>query len=119
MSGGFAFKVSYNYNGGTMKVIIKATNLELTGPLKVYIEEKMDDLDKYLQSLEQSSIQVRIEVARASNHHRHGEDVYHVDANLDLPGEVLRAEEDSDDARAAIDAVKDKLKREIEKYKTK
>jgi len=42
-----------------------------------------------------------------------------VDANLDLPGEVLRAEEDSNDVRAAIDAVKDKLKREIEKYKTK
>ena len=102
-----------------MKIIIKATSLELTGPLKVYIEEKIGDLGKYLQFLEGDSIQVRIEVARSSRHHKHGDEVYHVDANLDLPGEVLRAEEDSNDVRAAIDAVKDKLKREIEKYKTK
>src|SRR3989344_6933669 len=101
-----------------MKIIIKATDLDLTAPLKVYIEDKMGDLDKYLQSLNNDSIQTRIEVARSSRRHKHGE-VYHVDANLDLPGEVLRAEEDSDDVRAAIDAVKDKLKREIEKYKTK
>jgi len=42
-----------------MKIIIKATSLELTGPLKVYIEEKIGDLDKYLQFLEGDSIQVR------------------------------------------------------------
>ena len=101
-----------------MKVIIKATDLDITGPLKVYIEDKMGDLDKYLQSLDGDSIQTRIEVARSSRHHKQGQ-VYHVDVNLDLPGEVLRAEEDSDDVRAAIDAVKDKLKREIEKYKSK
>jgi len=101
-----------------MKVIIKATDLELTGPLRVYIEEKIGSLDKFLQSFDGDSIQARIEVARSTRHHKHGE-IYHVDVNLDLPGKVLRAEEDDADARAAIDAVKDKLKREIEKYKTK
>ncbi len=32
---------------------------------------------------------------------------------------MLRAEKDDADIRAAIDIVKDKLKREIEKYKNK
>jgi putative sigma-54 modulation protein len=101
-----------------MKIIIKATNLELTGPLQVYIEDKIGGLDKFLQSFEGDNLQVRVEVGRLTRHHQHGE-VYHVDANLDLPGKVLRAEEDGEDVRAAIDAVKGKLRREIEKYKTK
>ncbi len=101
-----------------MKVIIKATTLDLTPALKAYIEEKFNDLDKFLVSFQQDSIQARVDVGRSSRHHKHG-DVFHVDANLDLPKEVLRAEENTDDAYAAIDAVKDKLKREIEKYKEK
>lgn len=101
-----------------MKVIIKATNLDLTPALKAYIEEKFNDLDRLLGRFQQDSIQARVEVGRSSRHHKHG-DVFHVDANLDLPKEALRAEEDTDDAYAAIDAVKDKLKREIEKYKEK
>lgn len=101
-----------------MKVIIKATDIDLTPALKAYIEEKFNDLDRPLGSLRHDSIQARVEVGRSTRHHIHG-DVFHVDANLDLPHEVLRAEEDTDDAYAAIDAVKDKLKREIEKYKEK
>ncbi|MEK7195744.1 MAG: ribosome-associated translation inhibitor RaiA [Patescibacteria group bacterium] len=101
-----------------MKIIIKATDLDLTPALKAYIEEKFNDLDRPLGSLQKDSIKARVEVGRSTRHHKHG-DVFHVDANLDLPHEVLRAEEDTDDAYAAIDAVKDKLKREIEKYKEK
>jgi len=36
---------------------------------------------------------------------------------LDLPGKVLRAEHEDWDARVAVDQMKDKLKREIIKYK--
>lgn len=101
-----------------MKVIIKATDLDLTPALKAYIEEKFNDLDRFLVNFQQDSIQARVDVGRSSKHHKHG-DVFHVDVNLDLPKEVLRAEDDTNDAYAAIDAVKDKLKREIEKYKEK
>lgn len=99
-----------------MKIIIKATNLDLTEPLKVYIEEKLESLNRFLQAIDADVVRARVEVARSTRHHRSG-NVYHVDINLDLPGKVLRAEEDSEDIRVAIDAVKDKLKREIEKYK--
>lgn len=99
-----------------MKVIIKATNLDLTEALKIYIERKMQNLEKFISALDNDAIKARIEVARSTRHHKRG-NVYHVDVNLDLPGSVLRAEQDSADVRVAIDAVKDKLKREIEKYK--
>jgi len=101
-----------------MKVIIKATNLELTEPLKVYIEEKMEGLSKFFPNLDPDAVKSRVEVARSTRHHKQG-NVYHVDVNLELPGTVLRAEKDDADIRAAIDAVKDKLKREIDKYKEK
>lgn len=101
-----------------MRIIIKATNLDLTEPLKIYIEEKIGGLEKFLSAIDSDVIQARVEIARATHHHKQG-NVYHVDVNLDLPSKVLRAEKDDTDVRAAIDAVKDKLKREIEKYKAK
>ncbi len=101
-----------------MKVIIKATNLELTEPLKTYIEDKVEGLSKFFPGLDPDAVKARVEVARSTRHHKRG-NVYHVDVNLELPGTVLRAEKDDADIRAAIDAVKDKLKREIDKYKEK
>jgi len=101
-----------------MKILIQATDLELTEPLKVYIEKKMSSLAKFLNEFEEDSIQTKIEVARSTRHHRRG-NVYHVDANLSFPGKLIRAEKDDIDVRAAVDAVKDKLQREIKRYKTK
>lgn len=101
-----------------MKVIIKTTNLELTEPLKAYIEEKMESLGKFFPNLDPDVVKSKVEVARSTRHHKQG-NVYHADVNLELPGAVLRAEKDASDIRAAIDGVKDKLKREIDKYKGK
>jgi len=100
-----------------MQIDIEATNIELTAPLREYIEEKMGKLNKFLKPFEGSDLRVRVEVARTSKHHRQG-DVYRAEANLYLPGKILRAEHKSDDIRVAINQVKDKLQREIRKHKT-
>ena len=100
-----------------MQIDIKATNLELTTPLREYIEEKIGKLDKFLKRFEEGGVRVRVEVARSSKHHRHG-DIYRAEANLHFPGGMLRAEYQGDDVRVAIDKVRDKLQREIRKYKT-
>jgi len=98
-----------------MNIFIKSTDLELTEPLKTYINEKINALNKLFTHLDPDTVKVQIEVARTSNHHRQG-DVYRAEANMSLPHEVLRAEEENSDIRAAVDVVKDKLKREIESY---
>ena len=62
--------------------------------------------------------EIWVEVSRTTQHHKHG-DVFRVVGNLKFPGKFLRAEETGSDARAAVDAVKNTLKIEIDKYRTK
>ncbi len=101
-----------------MKINIKATDLELTAPLKEYIEEKIGGLNKFLSRLEdekESDFTAWVEVARTTRHHHKG-DVYRAECDLKLPGKMLRAEDENFDVRVAIDAVRDKLQKEVNKY---
>ena len=100
-----------------MQIDIEATNIELTPPLREYIEKKIGKLSKFLKRLGGENVHVNVEVARSTMHHRHGK-VYHAEANLHFPGGMLRAEHDAEDIRVAIDRVRKKMQREIRKYKT-
>ena len=99
-----------------MQIDIEATNLELTPPLKEYIEEKIGKLDKFLKRFEDGSVHARVEIARTTKLHRQG-DVYHAEANLRFPGGMIRAEHEGEDIRVAVNEVKEKLERELEKFK--
>ena len=81
-----------------------------------YIENKIGGLGKLLGKFDSESVLARVDVGRSTRHHRHGK-VYHVDVNLLIPGGTIRAAHDDEDVRRAIAAVKDKLHREIEKFK--
>lgn len=100
-----------------MNIIIKAIKLDLTPSIREYIETKIGSLDHFLTRFEgQSEIKAEVEIARTTNHHRHG-DIFQAEANLHLPHKTLRAEHSDSDIHAAIDIVKDKLHKEIIKYK--
>ena len=100
-----------------MKIHIKATNFELTTSLKDYVDEKIGSIGKLIKKWDMdSSIEVRVEIGRTTNHHHKG-DVFRAEANLRLPHKILRAEDENTDIRTAIDRVEDMLKREITKYK--
>jgi len=100
-----------------MQINIKATNLDLTPALKDYIEAKIGSLSKFLQRFEaEGVVEAWVEVGRTTRHHQKG-NVFRAEADLRLPGKVLRAEDEDFDVRAAIDKIKDRLKREIERYK--
>lgn len=109
-----------------MKINIKATNLDLTPAITVYIEEKINGLEKFIsgESLKQwdennqAAVEADVEIARTTNHHRQG-DVYRAEVNLKVPGRVLRAEAEQWDMRVAIDEVKNELQTELKKYKNK
>ncbi len=100
-----------------MKINTKSTNLDLTPALKDYIETKIGSLSRFLKRWDaEGTVEIWIEVARTTRHHHKG-NVFRAEADLRLPGKVLRAEDEDRDIRTAIDRIKDKLKREIEKYK--
>ncbi|MEK7634323.1 MAG: ribosome-associated translation inhibitor RaiA [Patescibacteria group bacterium] len=100
-----------------MNIIIKAKNLDLTPSIKEYIEIKIGSLNHFLTRFEnQGKIKIEVEIARITNHHRHGE-IFYAEANLHMPKKILRAEHSDIDIHAAIDKIKDKLHQEIIKYK--
>ncbi len=89
---------------------IKATNIDLTEALKLYIEKRLSTLSKMCARY--SPCDVAVEVGKTSQHHHKG-DVLFAEFNLTIPGTVLRATSTKDDLYAAIDDAKDELKRQL------
>jgi ribosomal subunit interface protein len=101
-----------------MDIIIKK-NIDLTPALEAYLQEKFAPLDKFVTAFNKTNpSELSLEIKRTTNRHRKGP-VYRAVAKLRLPRIMLRAEETADDVRVAIDAAKDTLREEIEKYKGK
>lgn len=99
-----------------MKMTLKATHLELTDPIQEYVDKKLGELDKYIA--EGTLMEIHAEVARTTAHHQKG-DIFKADANIVLPGAMLRAEAEHEDLYAAVDELKDELQRELREYKEK
>jgi len=101
-----------------MKITLLGSNLDITPSLKTYVEDKLGTLAKLIKHFDDEGVaELKVDLARSTNHHKKGL-VFRVDANLRLPGRMLRADDENLDIRTAIDMVEDKLRREIEKYKT-
>ncbi len=102
-----------------MKINIKSTKLEVTPSLRIYIEEKLGALKKYVRRFDEAGVaELWVEAGRTTRHHQKGE-VFVAEADLRLPRKILRAVQYGNTIRAAIDKVKDTLHLEIEKYRTK
>lgn len=82
--------------------------------LREYVDKKVGKLDRYLPSIQEA----RIDLTEHRNA-RSAKDRYVAQLTIPARGAVLRAEERSDDVFAAVDAVLDKMYRQIERYKGK
>lgn len=97
-----------------MKMTIYANGLELTDAIRDYAEKKLGELDKFIPKGTLSDINV--ELQKTTSHHKKGE-VFRAEANVKLPGKLIRGESQEDNLYAAIDLLKDELKRDLRKYK--
>jgi putative sigma-54 modulation protein len=95
-----------------MELEILAQNIELTQRLRNYVEKKTARLDRYLPNL----IAIHVELAEENTRSAVERQVAQVTIRDDR-GTILRAEERSSDMFAAIDAVTDKIYRQIERYR--
>jgi putative sigma-54 modulation protein len=96
-----------------MQLIIKGKNIEITDSLRDYVNEKLGRLDRYLPSIDEVRVELSVESVKSSK----GRQV--VQVTMRSNSTILRAEERSGDMFAAIDAVRDKLQRQIRRFKEK
>ena len=96
-----------------MAVKIQGRNLEITPRLHEYVESKVARLDRYLGTINEIRVDLAIENTRSA------EDSQVAQFTVYSKKTILRAEERSDDIFASIDAVMDKLYRQIERYRGK
>ncbi len=91
--------------------------MDLTDAIKSYVEEKLESIEKLCVDFGEA-VEIRIEVGKSTRAHAKGP-YYRAEFQLSLPGEVLRAEEEQENLYAAIDEVKDQLRRQVKNYKDK
>jgi len=113
-----------------VKIVIKATNLELNQELRDYIEEKIGGLEKFAKVFQNENyyngffakgkprVEVWVEIEKTTRHHQKG-DIFRAEAQMRFPGKSLRAESKRDDLKLAITEIKDELQRELKQYKEK
>lgn len=96
-----------------MELSIKGKNVDVTDRLKHYVEKKIGKLDHYLPTISEAWVELSTEGAKAA------QDRQVCQVTVRANGTILRAEERSDDIFTSIDAVLDKMYRQIARYKGK
>ena len=96
-----------------MRLQVKGKNLEVSDSIRNYAEQKLAKLTKQLPA----EVQVEVELAVEKNPSIRANQV--AEATVFTKGHPLRAREASSDMRASIDALTDKLLREVKTYREK
>ncbi len=96
-----------------MDLKIIGRGIEITDRLNDYVEKKIGRLDRYLPSITEAWVELSVEGTRAAA------DSQVCQVTVRVNGTILRAEERSDDMFTSIDAVLDKMYRQIARYKGK
>jgi putative sigma-54 modulation protein len=96
-----------------MQLQIKGKNFVISDRVRDYVEKKIGKLDRYLPEIDEARLEITQEKTKSSK------DRNIVQITLRVNGAILRAEERSEGIYASIDAVVDKIHRQIVRYKGK
>lgn len=91
-----------------MQVNITGHHVELTDPLRDYVQEKLARLERHYDNITNVQVTLSVEKERRS-----------AACTLHVAGAELHAEATDNDMYAAIDAMTDKLDRQLVKHKEK
>lgn len=98
---------------GAMQIIVKGKNLEVTEALREYALEKVSKVEKYLDRILKTEIEMSVE------RNPKIQDNQVVEVTIFSSGPIIRAKESAGDMYQAIDLVTNKLDRQARKVKTK
>jgi putative sigma-54 modulation protein len=86
-------------------------NLEITDAIRDYVEKKLSRLDRY----QNGELMAKVVLSLAGS--AHVERKAKAEVQLDLPGGLLRVEEEDQDLYAAIDRMVDRLEVQLKRYR--
>jgi ribosome-associated translation inhibitor RaiA len=118
-----------------MKIVIKTKNLKLNQELENFIEEKIDDLEKFLPPTifgggqsekyfdkfygkRKSKVEAWVEIGKETRHHKKGP-YFWAECQMRFPKRSLRSIARKENLKLAIAEVKDELQRQLKEYKEK
>ena len=96
-----------------MQLVLKGKNFIISDRIRSYVEKKIGKLDRYLPDINETRVEITEEKTKSAK------DRKIVQVTLRTNGTILRAEERSEAIYACIDAVADKIHRQIVRYKGK
>ncbi len=91
-----------------MQLNLTGHHVDITDPLRSYVNEKIDKLERHFDHVTNVHVVLSVEKLRQK-----------AEADVHVSGAELFAEATSEDMYAAIDALVDKLDRQIIKHKEK
>ncbi|MGB2172631.1 MAG: ribosome hibernation-promoting factor, HPF/YfiA family [Porticoccaceae bacterium] len=91
-----------------MQITISGHHLDITDPIREYVATKLTKLERHYQHI--NSINVILSVDKL---------IQKAEANVHISGAEIFANAEYEDLYAAIDALSDKLDRQLIKYKEK
>ena len=97
-----------------MQINITGKGIDLTDPIKDYVEKKIGGLEKFYDQI----IRAHITVGLETNRHKQGK-IFIAECRLEVPGNDLYASKNEKNLYKAIDKVKDYLDGELKKHKVK
>lgn len=90
---------------------IRGENIEVTPAIREYVESKISKLERYFNNDMDATANVNLKI--------YNDKRTKVEVTIPMKRLTLRAEERNDDLYAGVDAIVDKLERQIRKHKTK
>lgn len=91
-----------------MQISVTGHHVEVTEPLKTYVESKFEKLERHFDHVTDVHVVLNVE-----------KKVQKAEATVQISGAKLFAEDHQEDMYAAIDGLIDKLDRQVKKYKEK
>ncbi|HEB59122.1 MAG TPA: ribosome-associated translation inhibitor RaiA [Gammaproteobacteria bacterium] len=91
-----------------MQLSVTGHHVEITDSLRDYVQEKIERIQRHFDQVTNVHVVLSVEKVR-----------HKAEATLHLTGGNLFADAESDDMYAAIDALSDKLDRQVRKHKEK
>lgn len=102
-----------------MRLIIKATKIDLSKEIKNFIEKQLQTLEKFAKKFlkkGETEIKCWIEIGKTTAHHQKGP-IFYAESQMNLLGRCIRSEVLHENLKSAIIEMREELERELKKEK--